>query len=207
MNHARLLESKRFESERLFEFVSAPSSSGQVCTLLLPRSLRASLESYLRSTGKSLGSYLGGLLKKNRGRMMCANWGISAGCFRHYQAQGLELCRRNFRAQPIVWYELGLFAAFLGSSRCHLFVKLIEFDLYGYPDGLEGVPTGTLEEYDQYFPKYIETTVKIEQGRKVARRIIQIPKDELDLPLHFFPFPPPEDVLRAWLRRKYNAGC
>ncbi len=197
------LDLKRFQAERLLQFDTGPFHRGRVCTLLIPFDLRAKLQFHLLTTKKSLGSYLGELLKKNRVRMLKDNWQARCACFRQYQAPGLQLCRQNFRAAPVVWYELGVFANFLGVSRCFLFVRLIELDLDGYPDNLEGVPTVGLEEYDQFFPQHIETRVRIIRGRSVQREISQIPKDTLDLPLRFFPFPYPEELLRAWLRRKF----
>ncbi len=136
--------------------------------------------------------------------MMNENWDAHSGCFRRYQDSGLRLCRQNFRVTPVVWYELGVFANFLGVSRCSLFVRLLELDLYGYPENLEGVPTGNLEVYDQYFPLHVESLIRIIRGGTVERKIIQEPKDELDLPLRFFPFPYPKELLGAWFSKNFR---
>ncbi len=203
MNPSKWLELNRFQAQRLHRFDTL-FRRDRVCTLLVPLALRERLQSHLLAKGVSIGSYLGELLKKNRARMMNENWSAFSSCFRHYQPSGLQLCRLNFRVEPVVWYELGLFANFLGVSRCFLFVRLIELDFYGDPENqIEGVPTEPLEEYDQIFPLHIETSIKIIRGRSVERKIMQVPKDELDLPLRFFPFPHPEELLRAWLNRKF----
>lgn len=155
------------------------------CTLLIPAQYIADMEERLSHRKGGLGRYVRHLVR--RYRPVCLQYGFpqAGGLKRSYQRPGVSLQKKSCRVDAETWAELGQIAAFLGMSRCLLFVWLLKLDLTGGYDTFAGVPTNSLESYDCDYPSYLEFTERLypwqnryeRRLRLKPRRRHQLPRD------------------------------
>ena len=198
------MDLSRFQAHRQLDFDTRVTNRGGVSTLLIPAILTEKLDTRLQAYGISLSAYTRELLLTYRAQLLHPDLGVHHSCRRLYQLPGLNLIRRNFRPDPEVWVELGIFAAYMGVSRCYFFTYLLMLDLHGHESGEEGAPTDRVEVYDLFHPEYMEYRERITDNHRIKREILHVPKHELDLPLHLIPYPYPENFLRERVKRKYG---
>ena len=192
------MEINRFEPFLEDEYPCCQASSG-VSTFLVPFAIDRFLEEQLRDQDCTLSIFLRKLVQKYRGQLMTQRARSGrARCQRLYQRPGLNLRRRNFRPETKTWAELGIFAAYMGISRCYLFVLLLQLEISGY-DAEDGLPTDRIMRYDIEFPGKIEFRETIHRRRGIGTRQIEtaaVPPWRLRQDL--WPYPPPEE----WIRKK-----
>lgn len=192
------MEINRFEETLKDEYPCLQNSDG-VSTLLVPAVINRLLNEQLRAQDCTLAIYLRKLVQKYRGQLMTQSGrSTHARCKRLYQSPGLKLQRRNFRPEIKVWAELGIFAAYMGISRCYLFVLLVQLEIHGF-DAEDGLPTDRIMRYDIEFPGKIEFRETIHRRRGIATRQISIrPVPPWRLRSDLWPHPPPE----KWIMKK-----
>ena len=175
----------RYDGERRFSGTISPRGGKRATpvTLLIPDELFPALLEKLESFPRRHGAYLRVLLRRYRQR--CIEGGLlQSGCVKQqYQKAGLHQRRFSMRVNDEAWLELGVWADFLGVSRCLLFVLLLELDLHEGPrEAFVGSPTNKLQAYDIQMPGYLEFSVQIYIFRNHHRRILHLrprPPDEL----------------------------
>ncbi len=154
------------------------------CSLLIPIEIADELKTLLAEHGWGLGRFVRRLVRKYRG--LCLEHGLPqmGGVKRRYQAAGTCPRKVSFRVENEVWIELGLIAAFLGVSRCLLFVWLARLELTGGGDGCVRVPTNSLEAYDHAYPNRLEFIERLFFAQnRYERRLRLRPKHRDWLPM------------------------
>lgn len=154
------------------------------CSLLIPPEIADDLERLLAELEWSLGRFLRRLVRKYRG--LCLEHGLPqmGGVKRCYQAAGTGPRKVSFRVENEVWVELGLLAAYLGMSRCLLFVWLVRLELTGGGSGFVRVPTNSLEGYDHDYPDRLEFIERLYISQNLYERRLRLrPKHRDWLPM------------------------
>lgn len=158
----------RYEPDRDFARGMHTHPAATPVTLLIPRRIDAQFRKRLLSFRRRQGAYLFVLLRNFRRACLEGEIMQSGALKTRYQKPGQELRRYCVRVNNEFWMELGVWADYVGVSRAHLFVWLVEKDLDpGDESAFVGVPTKGLHHYDFMNPGYIEyrSRVFINQNR------------------------------------------
>lgn len=109
----------------------------------------------------------------------------AGGAKRVYQVGNQDLIKISFRVESSVWLEFGQMSAYLGVSRCLLFVYLLEIAKENARRDAVGTPTHGIAGYDLEHPARIEYYEYVRPGKFIVERgIRQIPSQYKELPFY-----------------------